>query len=32
VLFIPTGFSWQKDTSVSYKKRYAMTKIISIRI
>ena len=28
VLFIPTGFSWQKDSSVSYKKRYAMTKLL----
>ena len=28
VLFIPTGFSWQKDTSVSYKKRYAMTSLL----
>ena len=28
VLFIPTGFSWQKDSSVSYKKRYAMTSLL----
>jgi len=28
VLFIPTGFSWQKDSSVAYKKRFAMTKLL----
>ena len=28
VLFIPTGFSWQKDSSVSYEKRYKMTSLL----
>ena len=28
VLFIPTGFSWQKESMVSYKKRYAMTSLL----
>jgi len=28
VLFIPTGLSWQKDSSVPYKNRYKMTNLL----
>ena len=28
VLFIPTGLSWQKDSSVSYKNRFTMTNLL----
>ena len=28
VLFIPAGFSWQKDSPVSYEKRYEMTSLL----